>query len=135
MSTFTKINSFVEKLAEGAINLGSDQLMVVLTNTAHTANWDEYADLTPVSVANLSTIYITTSTSAQTSGTYKLTCATNTMTASGAVGPFQYVYLVDDTASGKPLVGYYDYASAVTLASGDEFAINFSATDGILTIT
>lgn len=133
MATFNKVNSFVEYLSEG-INLGTDQLMVALTNTSHISTFSTYSDLTPVSVANLSTIYITTSASAQTSGTYKLTCATNTMTASGAVGPFQYVYLVDDTASGKPLICYYDYGSAVTLASGDQFAVNFDATNGVLTL-
>ena len=66
MATFTKINSFVEFLAEKRINLGSDQLVIALTNTAHTSTWDELADLTQVAYTNLSSRNITTTSSAQT---------------------------------------------------------------------
>ena len=54
MATFTKIYSFVEYLAEKRINLGSDQLVIALSNTAHTTTWDELADLTQISYTNLS---------------------------------------------------------------------------------
>lgn len=136
MSTFVKINSFVENVAVGTMNLGSDTLKIALTNTAHTAGWDELADLTLATgaPANLDTVTIITSTSAQTSGTYKLVLEDLTMTASGAVGPFQYVYVYDDTSTGDKLIAYYDYGSAVTLASGDTFTINFDGTNGFLTI-
>lgn len=56
------------------------------------------------------------------------------LTASGAVGPFQYVYIYDDTATNDELIAYYDYGSAVTMASGDTFAIDFDATNGLLQI-
>lgn len=134
MATFNKVNSFVEKLAEKEINLGSDTLTVALTNTAHTSTWDELADLTQISYTNLSSRVITTSSSAQTSGTYKLVLADLVLTASGAVGPFRYVYIYDDTATGDPLIGYYDYGSSISLASGDTFTIDFDGTNGVLTI-
>ena len=134
MASFTKINSFVENLAEKKIDLGGAELTVALTNTAHEAAWDELADLTEVSYTNCSSRVITVSTSAQTSGTYKLVCADLTLTASGAVGPFQYIYIYDDGSTGDKLIGYYDYGSAVTLASGDTFKLDFSADDGVLTI-
>lgn len=134
MATFTKINSFVEFLAEKRMNLGSDQLVVALTNTAHTATWDELADLTQISYTNLSSRNITTSSSAQTSGTYKLVLADLVLTASGAVGPFQYIYVYDDTATNDDLIAYYDYGSPVTMANGDTFTIDFDATNGFLQI-
>jgi len=85
MATFTKINAFVEALAEKKHNLGSDQLVIALTNTAHTSSWSVLADLTQISYTNLSSRSITTTSSAQTSGTYKLTLTDLTLTASGAV--------------------------------------------------
>jgi len=133
-TSFTKINSFVENLAEKLIDLSGAALTVALTNTGHTAAWDELADLTEVSYANCSSRVITVSTSAQTSGTYKLVCADLTLTASGAVGPFQYIYIYDDGSTGDKLIGYYDYGSAVTMASGDTFKIDFDGSAGVLTI-
>jgi hypothetical protein len=134
MASFNKINSFVEFLAEKRINLGSDQLVVALTNTAHTSTWDELADLTQISYTNLSSRNITTTSSSQTSGTYKLVLADLVLTASGAVGPFRYIYIYDDTATNDDLIGYYDYGSSISLASGDTFTIDFDGTNGVLTI-
>lgn len=134
MATFTKINSFVEFLAEKRINLGSDTLTVALTNTAHTSTWDELADLTQVSYANCSSRVITTTSSTQTTGTYKLVLADLTLTATGTVGPFRYVYVYDDTATNDDLIAYYDYGSSITLNNGDTFIIDFDASGGFLTI-
>ena len=134
MATFTKINKFVEAVAEKVHNLGSDQLVIALTNTAHTSTWGQLSDLTEVAYTNVSSRDITTTSSAQTGGTYKLTLTDLTLTASGAVGPFQYIYIYNDTATNDELVGYYDYGSAVTLASGDTFVINFDAGAGVLTV-
>lgn len=130
----TKIDSFVENLAEKKIDLSGAGLTVALTNTAHTATWDELADLTEISYDNLSSRVCTVSSSSQTSGTYKLVLDDLVLTASGAVGPFQYIYLYDDASTGDKLIGYYDYGSAVTLASGDTFTINFDGSAGVLTI-
>jgi hypothetical protein len=135
MATFTKINSFVEFLAEKRINLGSDQLVIALTNTAHTSTWDELADLTQITYTNLSSRNITTTSSAQTSGTYKLVLADLVLTSSGGTtGPFRYVYVYDDTATNDDLIAYYDYGSSITLADGDTFTINFDDSNGFLTI-
>lgn len=124
----------MENLAEKKIDLSGAELTVALTNTAHTATWDELADLTQVSYTNLSSRVITVTSSAQTSGTYKLVLTDLVLTASGAVGPFQYVYIYDDGSTGDKLIGYYDYGSAVTLANTDTFTINFDGTNGVITI-
>ena len=134
MATFVKINSFVENLAEKKIDLSGAELTVALTNTGHNAAWTQLSDLTEVSYANCSSRVITVSTSSQTAGTYKLVCADLTLTASGAVGPFRYVYIYDDSSTDDKLIGYYDYGSAVTLADGDTFKIDFDGTNGVLTV-
>lgn len=136
MATFTKFNAFVEHLAEGVHNLGSDQLVVALCAAANapTASNSVLADLTQISYTNLSSRNITTSASAQTSGTYKLTLADLVLTASGAVSTFRYVVVYNDTpiSPADPLVCYYDHGSDVTLANGETFTVDFDATNGLL---
>lgn len=137
MATFTKINSFVEKLAEKTFNLQTDTLKIALTNTAHTSTWSQLSELTQISYTNLSgatPLNLTVSSSAQTSGTYKLVIDDLVLTATGAVGPFRYIYIYSDTASNKALIGYYDYGSSISLANTDTFTIDFDGTNGVLTI-
>lgn len=132
MATYTKIDSFIENLAEGLINLGGTGLTVALTNTAHTAAWDELADLTQISYTNLSSRVLTVSSSAQTSGTYKLVLNDLTLTASGAVGPFQYIYIYDDASTGDKLIAYYTLTSAVTMANGETILLDFDGSTGVI---
>lgn len=134
MANFTKVNSFVEKLAEKTFNLGSDTLKVALTNTAHTSTWSQLSELTEISYTNLSDRTLTVVSSAQTAGTYKLVLDDLTLTASGNVPSFRYIYIYDDTATNDELIGYFDYGSAVTLQSSDSLAINFDGTNGVFTI-
>lgn len=134
MATYTKIDSFVENLAEGLINLGGTGLTIALTNTAHTAAWDELADLTQISYTNLSSRVLTVSSSAQTSGTYKLVLNDLTLTASGSVGPFQYVYIYDDASTGDKLIAYYTLSSAVTMSSGETLLLDFDGSTGVIQI-
>jgi len=128
MATYNKFQCFVEDICEKKHNLGSDTLKVALSNASNapSASADvKLADITTVSVANLDSVTLTVSSSSQTSGTYKLVVADKTMTANGAVGPFQYVIIYNDTAANDELICWYDYGSAVTLASGDTFKLDF----------
>lgn len=141
MATFFKFNSFVEHVAEKVHNLGADTFKVMLTNTTVSASHTVKADLTDLSTANGYTAGGNTaavSSSAQTSGVYKLVLTSpTTWTASGAIGPFRYAVLYNDTPTSPadPLIGAWDYGSALTLASGETFAVSFDGTNGVLTIT
>jgi len=132
MATFNKFRSFVEAEAEKVHNLGSDQLKIALTNTIPVNTNSVLADLTQIAYTNLSAREVTTLTSAQTAGTYKLVLSPLTLTASGAVAPFQYIVLYNDTATNDELIGWWDYGSAVTMANLDTFLIDFHATNGVL---
>ncbi|HOW31883.1 MAG TPA: hypothetical protein PLP88_09960 [Bacteroidales bacterium] len=136
MATFNKFDSFVEALAEKVHNLGSDQLVVALCAAANApvAGNTVLANLTQITYTNLSSRNITTTSSSQTSGTYKLVLTDLVLTASGAVGPFRYVVIYNDTAGNDELIGWYDYGSEVTLANGDTFTIDFDASNGVLQI-
>lgn len=134
MAAFNKFNSWVEYMTEGA-NIGSDQFTVALTNSAPVATNTVIADITEISYTNCSARTITTASSAQSSGTQKLTLTDLTLTASGgSVGPFRYVVIFDDTLAGDPLVGWYDYGSSITLASTETLLIDFDGTNGFITV-
>ena len=137
MAAFNKINSFVEALAEKVHNLGSDTLTVALCAAANApvASNTVLANLTQANYTNCSSRAITTTSSAQTSGTYKLVLADLILTASGGtVGPFRYVVVYNDTATNDELIGWYDYGSDITLAATETFTLDFDGSAGALTL-
>ena len=139
MAAFNKFNSFVEALAEKKHDLGADTLKVLLTNTAPVATNSVKADLTEISAGNGYTAGGNTASvtsSSQSSGLYRLVLGDPaTWTASGgSIGPFRYAVLYNDTATNDELIGWWDYGSAVTLAAGESFAVDFDATTGVLTL-
>lgn len=142
MATFTKINDFVEAVAEKKHNLASDTLTVALSNTAPASETSNptadgngvLANVTQISYTNLSARAITTTSSSQTSGTYSLVLEDLTLTASGSVGPFRYVYIYNDTATNDELIGVYDYGSSITMANTETFKIDFTDSQTLLTI-
>lgn len=135
MATFTKFNSFVEALAEKAHNLGSDTLKIALTNSAPVASNTVLANLTEITYTNLSTRTLTVTSSAQSSGTYKLVISDIDLTSSGGTtGPFRYVVIYNDTATNDELIAFYDYGSSITLGDGAKLTVDFDGTNGLLQI-
>jgi hypothetical protein len=137
MASFVKINDFVEHIAEGVHNLGSGTLTVALSNTAPASETSNptadgngaLANVTQISYTNLSARVITTSSSSQTGGTYSLVLTDLQLDATGAVATFRYVYIFNDSATSPAdaLIAHYDYGSAVTLANGESFTLDFGA--------
>jgi hypothetical protein len=139
MATFNKFNSFVEALAEKKHDLGADTLKVMLTLSAPIASNTVKTDLTDIAAGNGYTAGGNTAaitSSAQTSGTYKLVLADPaTWTATGgAIANFRYAVLYNDTAASKELIGWWDYGSTVTVNTGETFKVDFDPTSGVLTV-
>ncbi len=136
MASFQKFNSFVQDLGTKSMNLSSDTLKIMLTLTAPVSTNAVKADLTEISAGNGYTAggtAVTSQTWTNASGTSKLNGADVTFTASGGdIGPFRYAVLYDDTATGDPLIGFWDYGGSLTLGSGSSFLVDFNATNGIL---
>jgi hypothetical protein len=134
LASFVKLNGFVEHLAEKVHNLGSDTITVALSNTAPGSEGTPptgstaacvLANVTQISYTNLSSRVVTISASSQSSGTYTMVGTDLVLTASGAVGPFRYVYLYNDTAASDQLICYWDYGSSISLANGETFTVDF----------
>jgi hypothetical protein len=137
MAAYNKFNSFVEALAEGVHDLGSDDLRVVLTNSAPSAGNTVLSDITQIANGNGYTTggeAATQVSSSQTGGTYKLVLNDVTWTATGAMGPFRYVVLYNADAANDELIGWWDYGSSITPQSGDTFTVDFDGSNGVLTI-
>jgi len=139
MAAFNKFNQFVEDVAHGVHDLETDQIVVALCASANApvATNAVLADLTEIAYTNLSSRNVTTTSSAETSGTYKLTLTDLVLTASGgSVAAFRYVVLYNDTPTtpADPLIGWYDYGSSLTLNDTETLTIDFDDAGGALTI-
>lgn len=132
MASFVKFNVFSENLAEKVHNLDTDTLKVYLSNTAPTVSTNAVkADLAEISAGNGYTAggEDTQNATSRTGGTTSVTGVDITWTATGAIGPFRYAVLYNDTPTSPadPLIGYWDYASSISLASGETFKVDFGA--------
>lgn len=140
MASYNKFNVYVEDLIEGVHDWDAHTFKLMLTNTAPVATNTVKANLTEITAANGYTAggTATTITTSQTSGTAKAVGTDVTWTASGGtIGPFQYVVLYNDTPTSPadPLVAWWDYGSALTLADGDSFTADVNASTGFWSIT
>lgn len=139
MAAAVKFQKFVRDLGLAVHNLDTGALKVYLTNAApNAATHTVKADLADIAAGNgyvaggadITGVY------AESGGTGTLTATDVTFTASGgAVGPFRYAILYNDTPTSPadPLIQYWDYGSAITLADGETFTVDFGAS--VLTLT
>ena len=141
-SSFTKFQDFAEQLGKKQHDLNGDTLKVFLSNAApnaatHTAYDGTTGTTGPAEIANGNGYTTggedTQNTYSESGGTGSCVGTDVVWTASGAVGPFRYVVLYNDTSTGNYLIGWWDYGSGVTLASGDTFTTDFGSS--MFTIT
>src|SRR3954466_14773709 len=119
MAAYNKFQDFVDQLGQGKHVFGTHVFKVVLTNSAPVATNTILANITQIANGNG---YTTGGTDAQvtwaeTTGTATATGTMVVFTATGSLGPFEYVVLYNDTQTSPvdPLVCWWDYGSALTL--------------------
>jgi len=140
MASYNKFQVAAENLPEGVHNLGADTLKVMLCLTAPVATNTVKANLTEIAAGNGYTAGGATpsiTSSAHTTGTYKLVLADVSWTASGgAIADFRYAVLYNDTPTSPadPVIAWWDYGSTVTVADGEVFSWDADPTNGILTL-
>ncbi len=143
MAAANKFEDFVEQLGLAEHNLNTDALHVYLSNTTPSASLDAVkADLLEITAGNGYTAdgIDTLNTWAEATGTGTLTGTKAVWTATGgSMNPFRYVVLMNFTNAAplKPLILWWDYASALTLLVGESFSVKFNnseTTGSILTL-
>lgn len=140
MAALVFFNDFKEQVVKGVHQFGTHTFKWVLTNSAPSAANTVLGDITEISAGNgytaggaAVTLLVTES-----GGTATVGDASSdvTWTASGgSIGPFRYAVLYNNSVSSplnKPLVGYLDYESSITITAPNTFTIDASAS-GIFT--
>lgn len=135
MAAFNKFQDFVEQLGKGVhqLHAGGHTLKVYLSNTTPDAAADAVkADLAEISAGNGYNAggEDTQNDYTEAGGTGSCTGVDVTWTAAGgAIGPFRYVVLYNDTPTSPadPLIGWWDYGSSITLNDGESFKADFGA--------
>ena len=137
MAAYTKYTAAVESLVEGS-NSGTDAWKVALALTTNIADTTFVAGTTDLATGAGYTQggnACTTTTSAQSAGTYKLVLGNPaTWTASGAGFTFRYAVLYNST-TGIPF-GFWDYGSNVVMngTNADTFAVTLDAVNGVFSV-
>ena len=131
MAVFNRFNQFSEDLAEKVHDLNADTLRIYLSNATPDAAADAVkADLAEISTGNGYTGAVDTQNATSRSGLVtSVTGVDVVVTATGAVGPFRYVALYNDTPTSPadPLIGWWDYGSSISLANGETFTTDFGS--------
>jgi hypothetical protein len=139
MASFNKFNAFVADVANKVHNLGADTLKIMLSNTAPAASNAIKSDITEISAGNgyaAGGSAVTITSSAQSSGTYKLVGNNVTFTASGGtIATFRYAVLYNSTPASGNLIGWWDYGATVSVTNGNAFQVQLDPTNGILQLT
>lgn len=136
MAAFNKFECFVGDLGDKVHDLDGDTLKVYLTNNLPDTAADSIkGDLAGIAEQNGYAPADATGVWAEAAGTGTLTGTDIVFTAAGgAFGPFRYAVLYNDTPAGPvdPLIGWWDYGSAISCNNGETFTVDFGAS--ILTI-
>lgn len=140
MASFVKYQQFVEDLGNKVHDLvgTNDTLKVLLSNTApNVATHAVRADVSELSTAGGYTSggIDVQNDGTESAGTLTVTAVDVVWTATaGGFGPFRYAILYNDTPSSPadPLIGYWDYGSAISLLETETFTVDFGAS--LLTI-
>lgn len=143
MASFVKFEIFSEDLAKGHHDFTATtghEIRVMLTNTAPlVATHVVKTDLTDLATAGGYTAggADTQNGFSRTGGVSTITGVDVVWTGTGAgFGPFRYAVLYNQTQTTPldPLIGYWDYGSAITVLDTETFTADFAVT-GLFTVT
>jgi len=136
MATLQKFNRLTKDLLDGTHKFGTDTFKVLLTNTVPVVTNTVIGNITQIAGGTGYTtggLVLTLAAATSTGAVAKVVATDLVITATGAVGPFRYAVIYNDTATNDPLVGWIDLGQ-LTLANADTHTIDFNASNGIFTL-
>lgn len=139
MAAFVKYEVFSENLSEKVHNLDTDTIKGMLSNAApNVATHALRSDFTELAGGNGYTSGgdDTQNATSRAGGVTSVTGVDMVVTAAGgSIGPFRYAGIYNDTSASPldPLIGYWDYGSAITLLVGETFTWDFGSS--LFTVT
>ena len=136
MATYQNYTPAIEPMLE-SMNLGSDSWKIALSATITLTDTTFTPGTTDLATAGGYTAggnAATTSTSAQTGGTYKLVLASPTVWTATA-GGFTFRYAILWNATTNQPVGAWDYGSSQVVAVGETVTVTLDGTNGVFQAT
>ena len=138
MAAFQRFYCFTTDLTNAKHDFSAHTFKVMFSLAAPVATNTIKGNLTEIAAGNGYTaggiaVAVTKSNAA---GVEKITFSGDPQwTASGgAIAPFRYATIYNDTQTNDPLVGFYDYGSTVNLNVGESFTVDFDQTNGVFTV-
>lgn len=139
MATINRFYQFSEDLAKKKHDLSSDTIKVMLSNSEPLNSYETKSEITEISAGNgypAGGRVASVVSCEQSLGVLRFILSDVVFTATGSIGPFRYIILYNDTQTSpsKPLIGWLDYGSNITLVSGESFTVDFDNSVGVFTI-
>lgn len=137
MAVGTKFNALAADVFNKVHNFGADTFKFMLTNVAPVVTNAIKTDITEIAAGAGYTAggaSLTLVSSSQTGGLYKYiaTIAVPSWTSTGSFASFRYPVLYNSTAASGNLIAFWDYGSAISLASTQTFSLTLDAVNGIV---
>ena len=136
MAAYNKFQDFSEQLIRGVHDWDAHVFKVALTNTlplATQVSFDTGVSPAPGAGSGYSAGGSATTISiAETNGTTTVQGTQIVFTAAGgAIGPFRYAILYNDsaTAPAKGVIAWFDYGSSITLADTESLTVQFNSSN------
>lgn len=132
MATFTKYNTFVEKLCDKQFDLfgTTDTVKAIIHTDAPQSTDSVLGDFTQITgTGYTSGGDDTQNDSTRSSGTVTATCVDIVWTAGAAdwTSTARYVTTYDDTSASDNVVNSWDYGATFALGNGETFTLDFGA--------
>lgn len=139
MASFNRFNCFSKDLGRKVHNLHTDVLKIMLSNTLPVA-----ANLTKADIVEIAAGFGYVAGGVQVpNNAYDILAGAQSalsgddaiLTAvAGAIGPYRYAVLYNDTALNDELIGWWDHGSNQSLADGEAVTLNLDQINKILKI-
>ncbi len=126
---FNRFDSYAYDLGCGLIRLDRDELYILLTKAMPLRSYSRRAELVEITPGNgyMAGGMIVEGGHFSMSGPASLFTGRNILfeAKGGRMAAFQFAILYDATATGQPLIGWWDYGAALTLADGESLLVEF----------